>query len=96
MSNIIVTSEVPIVVIAEGVVASAATFILVKARLSYIVEYSIVLIHQYFGTQAGKAEELKFDLSVGNQFMKFLIDMYSRYTKLTIEKINEILLHDNN
>ena len=94
LSNIIVTSEVPIVVIAEGVVASAATFILVKARLSYIVEYSIVLIHQYFGTQAGKAEELKFDLSVGNQFMKFLIDMYSRYTKLTIEKINEILLHD--
>ena len=88
------SDKVPIIVIAEGVVASAATFLLVKAKLSYILETAFVLIHQYFGTLSGKQEELKFDISVGNQFMKFLVDMYSKNTKLSKKYIQEMLEHD--
>jgi ATP-dependent Clp protease protease subunit len=93
LSNIF-NYNVPIIVIAEGIVASAATFILVKAKLSYILETAFVLIHQYFGTLSGKQEELKFDINVGNQFMKFLIDMYSKNTKLSKQKLKNMLQHD--
>ena len=93
LSNIM-SEQVPIIVIAEGVVASAATFILVKAKLSYILETAFILIHQYFGSLSGKQEELKFDINVGDQFMKFLIDMYNKNTKLSKQRIKELLTHD--
>ena len=87
-------SKVPIIVIAEGVVASAATFILVKAKLSYILDSAFVLIHQYFGVLSGKQEELKFDINIGNRFMKFLIDMYVKNTKLKKKVVKDLLQHD--
>ena len=93
LSNI-TNEQVPIIVIAEGIVASAATFILIKAKLSYILESSCVLIHQYFGTLSGKQEELKFDIDVGNKFMNFLITMYSTNTELKKEDLKELLRHD--
>ena len=94
LSNVVLSAEVPLIVIAEGVVASAATFILVKARLSYILDNAFILIHQYFGTLSGKREELVFNLEVGNHFMNFLIELYKDNTKLSTPRIKDMLTHD--
>ena len=94
LANAIYSSHIPVIVIGEGVVASAATFILVTARLSFILENCIILIHQYFGVMEGKHEELKHQTGLGEQIMKTLIYMYKKHTNMSEEKIKGILNHD--
>lgn len=94
LANLIDIPDIPVVVIAEGVVASAATFVLIKAKLSYIADNSYILIHQYFGELTGKAEELKFSVELGTQFMDFLVNLYSNHTNLKKEQIRKMLKHD--
>lgn len=94
LSNLIQLDDVPVIVIAEGVVASAATFILIKAKLNYIAENAFILIHQFFGTLSGKSEELLYSIDIGKEFMDFLINLYSTHTNLSKEKIKEMLKHD--
>lgn len=94
LANYVTNSEIPIIVLGEGIIASAATFVLVSARLSYIMENTIILIHQFFGIQSGKFEELKFEASAGDLFMKMMIDMYINNTKLSKTQLRTILYRD--
>ena len=94
LANAIYSSHIPIIVIGEGVVASAATFVLVTARLSYILENCIILIHQYFGVMEGKHEEIRYQTELGEQLMKTLVYMYKKHTKMSEDKIKGILNHD--
>jgi ATP-dependent protease ClpP protease subunit len=94
LANYVTSSQIPIVVLGEGIVASAATFVLVSAKLSYIMKNTIVLIHQFFGAQSGKYEELKFQQEVGETFMKTMIHIYEKNSKLSKQKLREILYRD--
>ena len=94
LANYVTSSQIPIIVLGEGIIASAATFVLVSAKLSYIMKNTIILIHQFFGAQSGKYEELKFDQEVGEVFMKTMIDMYKKNSKLSTKKLREILYRD--
>ena len=94
LSNIIDIPDVPVIVIAEGVVASAATFVLIKAKLSYVLDNAFILIHQSFGELAGQQEELQFSVDIGTQFVDFLVQLYSEHTNLKQDQIRKMLKHD--
>lgn len=94
LSNIIHRCQVPVVVIGEGIIASAATFVLITANLRYISPYSVVLIHQYSSEGSGKHEQLKFESELGEVLMDQMINMYTKYTTLKKNQVLNILKHD--
>jgi ATP-dependent Clp endopeptidase proteolytic subunit ClpP len=94
LMNIIHNSRVPIIVYAEGMVASAATFVLVVAKYRLCAPESIILIHQLSASIGGKHEEIKFQAKISNEFMKILKKLYIKYTKISKNKISELLRHD--
>lgn len=92
--RIIEESKVPIIVLVEGISASAATFVTVAADYRLISPYASILIHQYSGGITGKHEDILFEAHVGQKIMKVFYDMYSTYTKMPKYKIKNILQHD--
>ena len=81
--------------IADGVCASAATFILLGGRRRYMTRNSYIMIHQLNmdGTW-GKFEDFKDQLANLQQFMDRFRDIYLRETRIPTEKLEEILKRD--
>jgi ATP-dependent Clp endopeptidase proteolytic subunit ClpP len=87
--------HVKIRTIADGVCASAATFILLGGHRRYMTRNSYIMIHQLNmdGTW-GKFEDFKDQLANLQQFMDRFREIYLRETKIPQEKLEEILKRD--
>ena len=81
--------------IADGVCASAATFILLGGRTRHMTENSYILIHQLNmdGTW-GKFEDFKDQLANLSQFMDRFRDIYTRETRIPERDLKKILKRD--
>lgn len=87
--------SVKIRTIADGVCASAATFILLGGRTRHMTENSYVLIHQLNmdGTW-GKFEDFKDQMENLTQFMERFKDIYTRETKIPERDLKKLLKRD--
>ena len=81
--------------IADGVCASAATFILLGGRSRHMMRNSYIMIHQLNmdGTW-GKFEDYKDQLANLQQFMDRFREIYLSETFIPVEKLEEILKRD--
>jgi ATP-dependent Clp endopeptidase proteolytic subunit ClpP len=81
--------------IADGVCASAATFVLLGGRTRHMTENSYILIHQLNmdGTW-GKFEDFKDQMHNLEQFMNKFRDIYTRETKIPEDRLDKILKRD--
>ena len=90
----ILRCEVPIHTYVDGFSASAATFLTVVGEKRFMSRNSYMLVHQlsssFWGTYANFEDEKKnLDL-----MMKTIKDVYKKYTKLPMKKLDNILKHD--
>jgi len=87
--------RVKIRTIADGVCASAATFVLLGGRTRHMTENSYVLIHQLNmdGTW-GKFEDFKDQMHNLEQFMDKFRKIYIRETKIPEDRLEKILKRD--
>ena len=90
----ILRCQVPVETYVDGFSASAATFLSVVGEKRFMSRNSYMLIHQlssnFWGTYANFEDEKKnLDL-----MMKTIKDVYKKYTKLPMKKLDEILKHD--
>jgi ATP-dependent Clp endopeptidase proteolytic subunit ClpP len=81
--------------IADGVCASAATFLLLGGRTRYMTKNSYVMIHQLNldGTW-GKYEDFKDQMENLDKFMNKFKEIYIEKTSIPPEKLDEILKRD--
>jgi len=81
--------------IADGVCASAATFILLGGRSRHMTRNSYIMIHQLNmdGTW-GKFEDFKDQLANLQQFMDRFREIYTYETDIPEEKLEDILKRD--
>ena len=82
---------VPIVTIADGYVASAATFLLLGGKTRYIIPGSQVLIHQLSTLSFGKFQEISDDYKNCKNIMSYMEQLYKTETKLTAKKLEKLL-----
>jgi ATP-dependent protease ClpP protease subunit len=87
-------SQIPIISIVEGAVASAATLISVVCSYRYATSSSVMLIHQLSNGFHGKYEEIKDDFENEMTMMNYIYDLYNKHSKLPLEFIKDILKHD--
>jgi hypothetical protein len=81
--------------IADGVCASAATFILLGGRTRHMTENSYILIHQLnMDGSWGKFEDFKDQMHNLEQFMDKFRDIYTRETKIPEGRLKKILRRD--
>ena len=90
----ILRTQVPIHTYVDGFAASAATFLSVVGNYRFMSRNSYMLIHQlsttFWGTYANFEDEKKnLDL-----MMTTIKNVYKKYTKVPVKKLNEILKHD--
>lgn len=87
--------RVKIRTIADGVCASAATFILLGGRSRHMTRNSYIMIHQLNmdGTW-GKFEDFKDQLANLQQFMDRFREIYTSETFIPVDKLDEILKRD--
>lgn len=85
------SSRVPIVCVADGFVASAATFLLMGGRERQAMAHSSVLIHQVSTGFWGKYAELEDEYKNSEQLMTTLLHLYSTHTNLSQKKLDRIL-----
>ena len=81
--------------IADGVCASAATFLLLGGRTRHMTENSYVMIHQLNmdGTW-GKFEDFKDQMENLEQFMQRFKDIYIRETRIPERDLKKLLKRD--
>lgn len=90
--NVIQTCRVPVVCIADGIVASAATFLLLGATGGrWMRRNSNVLIHQIRTEFWGPYDELKDEMKNSKNLMKNIKRIYREKSKMPKEKIEEII-----
>ena len=86
--------KVPVHTYVDGFAASAATFLSVVGNYRFMSRNSYMLIHQlssnFWGTYANFEDE-KQNLDL---MMKTIKDVYKKYTKVPMKKLDEILKHD--
>lgn len=81
--------------IADGVCASAATFILLGGRTRHMTENSYILIHQLnMDGSWGKFEEFKDQMHNLEKFMDKFRDIYTGETAIPENKLKKILKRD--
>ena len=90
----ILRCKVPVHTYVDGFAASAATFLSIVGTYRLMSRNSYMLIHQlssnFWGTYANFEDE-KQNLDL---MMKTIKDVYKKYTKVPMKKIDEILKHD--
>lgn len=95
MDCLLSLKRVKVRTIADGMCASAATFILLGGRTRHVTPNSYVLIHQLNmdGTW-GKFEDFKDQMANLEQFMDKFRDIYLRETKIPEDRLKKILKRD--
>jgi len=89
-----IRNYVDIITIVEGGVASAGTFISVVGTKRKITKNSYMLIHQLSSFTYGKYSEIKDDMKNYDELMKMIKNIYTQYTEIPANVIDEILNHD--
>ena len=86
--------KVPIETYVDGFSASAATFLTVVGEKRYMSRNSYMLVHQLSSTFWGTYSNFEDEKKNLDQMMKTIKDIYKKYTKLPMKKLDEILKHD--
>jgi ATP-dependent protease ClpP protease subunit len=89
-------SHVPIVTIADGFVASAASLILLASKERYILPNTQILIHQLRTVFWGKYEELLDEVNNSRLIMDSINSIYKQETTIPHRKIVELLKKEMN
>jgi ATP-dependent Clp endopeptidase proteolytic subunit ClpP len=90
----ILNSKVKIDTIIDGCCASAATFLSVAGSRRYINKHAFMLIHQLSSQAWGKMAELEDEMENLKRLMRMIKDIYSKYTKIPMKTLDELLKHD--
>lgn len=90
----ILSCKVPVHTIIDGCAASAASIMSIVGHKRFIKKHSYILIHQLSGGFYGTFEQQKDDMKNSEKFMKMMLGIYEKYTKLPPSKLNEILKRD--
>tara|TARA_B100001094_G_scaffold252978_1_gene251214 strand:- start:3074 stop:3637 length:564 start_codon:yes stop_codon:yes gene_type:complete len=80
-----------IITIADGFVASAATFILLGGHEKKIFPHCDVLIHQMSTESSGRYHELKDDMENNSKLMNKMKSIYRNKTQIPIRDLNTLL-----
>jgi len=88
-------NRVKVRTIADGVCASAATFLLLGGRTRHMTENSYILIHQLnMDGSWGKFEDFKDQMENLEKFMKRFREIYTRETRIPEAKLEKLLKRD--
>ena len=90
----ILRCKVPFHTYVDGFCASAATFLSVVGERRYMSRNSYMLIHQLSSTFWGKYSEFEDEKQNLDLMMKTIKNVYKKYTKLPMKKLDEILKRD--
>ena len=90
----ILRCKVPVHTYVDGFAASAATFLSVVGEKRFISRNSYMLIHQLSGNFWGKYSEFEDEKQNLDLMMKTIKNVYKKYTKLPMKKLDKILKHD--
>lgn len=94
LMDILQNNPVPITAIVEGLVGSAATFLVISCAYRQMTAHSLMLVHQCSGGIIGTYEDIKTNYINMKQVMKIFFASYTKYTKLTAEEIKYKLSND--
>ena len=90
----ILRCKVPVETYVDGFCASAATFLSVVGDGRYMSRNSYMLIRQLSSNFWGKYSEFEDEKQNLDLMMKTIKNVYKKYTKLPMKKLDEILKHD--
>ena len=87
--------KIPVVTIADGICASAATFLLLGGKKRYAGPNCHILIHQISsGGFWGKYEELKDEIKHCNTLMEKLKTLYTTHCEIPEKKLAKLMKRD--
>ena len=87
-------NPVKVVCIANGFVASSASFLLISGHERWAFHHSNILIHQLSTMMVGKFEDLKDDMKNSTNLMSLMKDMYKRKTRIPNKKLKQFFKKD--
>ena len=90
----ILRCKVPVETYVDGFSASAATFLTVVGEKRFMSRNSYMMIHQLSSTFWGTYSNFEDEKENLDLMMKTIKDIYKKYTKLPMKKLDEILKHD--
>ena len=90
----IIRTKVPVHTYVDGFAASAATFLSVVGDYRFMSRHSYMLIHQLSSTFWGTYANFEDEKNNLDLMMKTIKDVYKKYTKVPMKKLDEILKHD--
>ena len=90
----ILSCKVPVYTYVDGFAASAATFLTIVGNKRFISRHSYMLIHQLTSNFWGKYSEFQDAKQNLDLMMDTIKNVYKKYTKVPVRKLNEILKHD--
>ena len=94
MMNILETSRVKVITIAQGSCCSAATFMLLGGSERRMGKNAYILIHQISTEMWGNFQELKHELKSTDKFMKKLKQMNLQKTKIPEKMLKKLMKKD--
>jgi len=94
MMNVLETSRVKVITIAQGSCCSAATFIFLGGKERRMGKNAYILIHQISTDFWGNFHELKNEMKVSEKLMKMLKDMYLSKTSIPERKFKRLMKKD--
>lgn len=86
--------DTPVHIYIDGFVASAASLISVCGKKRIMTEHSFMLIHQLSSQSSGKFNEMKDEMKNLDFFMDNLKDIYLSNSKMSPEKLDQLLATD--
>lgn len=87
----LVTQLVPVHVIVDGYVASAATLPLLAASRRFMCSTAFLMMHEVRTGMSGKPKELRQEADNVSKLMETMVTIYKRHSTLTRAKLLEIL-----
>jgi ATP-dependent protease ClpP protease subunit len=92
--DVLKSSRINVVTIAEGTCCSAATFILLGGNRKLMNKHSFVLIHQLSTGFFGNYHELRDEMKTCKKIMNTIKSIYTSETKIPKEKMTEFMKKD--
>lgn len=88
------TLQSPVHTYAEGLCASAATFLLLAGKERFIAPNAFILIHQFSTSMWGTHEAFKDEMRLQDKLMDRLVAFYVQRTSLQEARLREMLKRD--
>ena len=86
--------KVPVDTVADGLCASAATFILMGGSRRYMRPSGYILIHQMSSEFWGKYEDMKDEIKTCEKIMNIIRSIYKQRTQIPTKKLNVMMKRD--